>query len=452
MCDTIAAHGVADRGLTPGAHRALTARMPGLLACVLGLSVLVGCRLGFDEVPRATDPTDPADPSDPGVDAGVLQGICDGVDAACSGDNLVSCADGQPASETVCPWSCVATGTPHCGSLPRLIVETDSATTILDDIDLSATQTITLNGNSGAMSSIRSSGPGLVDGIYFLGNGTLAQFRAASFHVGSRLRLIGSTAIALVSDGPIVIDDIIDVTGGCLDGEGGPGGGAGGGPYRRGYGVGGGETDFGNGGGGGGNGSSGGSNSTGEASGGVGSAGPFVLRGGGGGAGGGASTYGGYGGGGGGALQIVSNTSITITPNGGINASGCGGAPGGFTYGPGGGGGGGGAIFLQAPVVTIAGKLAANGGGGGGATGSGTAGQNGALSRTTASGGTGGGRGAAGATAATASTTATAGGGGGVGRMLFETRDGGVSIEQTAVMSPAIADGAYTTSRPAFVE
>ena len=77
------------------------------------------------------------------------------------------------------------------------------------------------------------------------------------------------------------------------------------------------------------------------------------------------------GGAGGGAVQLSSESVITVGSMGGIHTGGGGGMGGSNVDTPcaggGGGGGSGGAIYLQAPRITMGGTLAANGGGGGGA-------------------------------------------------------------------------------------
>jgi hypothetical protein len=150
------------------------------------------------------------------------------------------------------------------------------------------------------------------------------------------------------------------------------------------------------------------------------------------------------GGAGGGALQLVSRSSVRLTGNGVINASGGGGrASSHATYATGGGGGGsGGVVLIEAPQVVLDGAgvvVAAKGGGGAAASVSATAahGANGGTNSTPAPGGTAagqasGGAGGTGPTAATAGGNGSAsndggGGGGGAGRARFNTSSGGIN-------------------------
>ncbi len=149
---------------------------------------------------------------------------------------------------------------------------------------------------------------------------------------------------------------------------------------------------------------------------------------------------------GGGAIQIVSAVSITVGPEGVVNAGG-GGAGGGNPA----GGGSGGAILLEAPQVTIAGTLAANGGGGGynGANATGNA--------QPASGGLDlqsvvvGGSGSAGATTAgsnavvDATNAAVGGGGGGAGWIRINTASGSATI--TGTISPAQTTSCFSVGK-----
>lgn len=145
----------------------------------------------------------------------------------------------------------------------------------------------------------------------------------------------------------------------------------------------------------------------------------------------------GKGGGAGGALQLVSQTRISVTKTGAVAANGAGMQS----------GGSGGGILLEAPIVDVAGAVVANGGG---AWGGALSGESGRLDDKPAMGGFGypsagyGGDGAAGTIAATdgqsislASDSDIAyagGGGGGVGRIRVNTAAGGQHT--TGVYSP----------------
>jgi hypothetical protein len=157
------------------------------------------------------------------------------------------------------------------------------------------------------------------------------------------------------------------------------------------------------------------------------------------------------GGPGGGAIEIVAGQSITIGALAAIHAGGGGGC--GYDYA--GGGGAGGSILLTAPLVTVDGVLAANGGGGGQEEGSPMSGCGGdsTPSDQPAPGFAGiGGSGSAGSVIAGANgVVPDAGsgygaGGGGAGRIRIDTAVGGLSIGDSAVVSPALAqaDGGGT--------
>lgn len=128
---------------------------------------------------------------------------------------------------------------------------------------------------------------------------------------------------------------------------------------------------------------------------------------------------------GGGALQLDSNTSVTIASSALIALGGTGGDDGA-------GGGSGGTCIIESPSVTIAGAIAANGGGGGFAypPGCPSPGADATNDMNPALGGTGtcaaafhGGAGGTGTTSAQDGTP-DGGGGGSVGRMLIRTADG----------------------------
>jgi hypothetical protein len=328
----------------------------------------------------------------------------------------------------------------------------------LSDIVLPAGTTI--DGSTGTIT-------GITAGFAFEPRGSIGMFRMKSLTINGQVKLAGSAAIAIVTDGPIAVNAVVDVKGACgsndsatLPGPGGFAGGLAAGANAVGPGSGGGAIAR-AGGGGGGNGTRGGSGGTGPAAA-VGGAGGAIagtptiemLFGGGGGGGTDGAGGRGRGGGGGGAVQLVSNTKITIA-SGGIDAGGCPGDSGqGNGEDGGGGGGAGGTILLEAPIVDgDGGRLAVNGGGGGaGDDDSDATGGKSTLTRSQAAGanstgnGGGGGSGAAGAAPAVKgdneATTHAGGGGGGIGRIRFNTRDGAVAF--TGVSSPSLGDPAST--------
>jgi hypothetical protein len=367
--------------------------------------------------------------------------------------------DGPTTCGSACAWGCVDGAVPHCGTFTPAsgaIVPADFDTTTLADANVPSG---TIDGDTGAFGSLRGAGSGVINGIDYHLAGNVAVFRVKSLQITGGVTLAGRHPIAIVAGGAISVGATIDATGTCSGTSGGPGGYAGGAANSAAIGSGGGSVTAGNGGGGGGHGGTGGvgtaKNGTAPTVGGAAFGDDTMLVGGGGGGGGGGASAG-TGGGGGGALELVSNTAITIASGGTINAGGCG-AP--QTGSFGGGGGAGGTIMLEAPVVTVDGALAVNGGGGaaGGNGGSGS-GANGRSDRTPAPGGIGpggftsqnGGSGAAGAMAdgyANGQISTQGGGGGGaIGRIRITTRTGNVG--GSGSLSPAPADSttahAYT--------
>lgn len=318
------------------------------------------------------------------------------------------------------------------------------------------------------------------------------SFKKVRIPDGVRVRFTGARAAALMSPDEIVIEGLLDLRGSqaeCADPRcGGPGGFAGGlaqlpnmlggGPGGGGFGHGiGGDGDE-AGGGGGGFCGTGGRGTDGSPPqmypGGAGgkaylSASLVPLCGGSGGGPGGLGKQGGdtgqRGGGGGGAIQIVSQTAVTIgstspAPSG-IQVGGGGGqGDHGTNFNDGGGGGGaGGAILIEAPSITIGSGavLAANGGSGaGGLNNVGKDTVNGLpaeLSAMPVPGGAGdfrsGGAGGAGGTPNGSDASGSpgdggAGGGGGVGRIRLNALDSVVSI--SGVLSPS--QGNCTTIGP----
>jgi hypothetical protein len=445
---------------------------------VLGFVVLAGCKQLFGiEDPVLADGGDIPD-----------GGPCAMASAECVGaDVLRTCAaTGATPTDTACGWGCIDTGIAmlaHCGQIAPAgggVVPGDVAAdpaladVVLDpgagDTDLFIQADTGRIGTAGDNGRFRINGTGVISGIDFevtTAGTKMGVFRSRSLVISAPLVLLGGEPIAWVADGEIRVDGVIDARGTCLDTVGGPGGMPGGLAIESSPGMGGGTgggTDGSQGGGGGGYGGIGGH---GGRSAGIGVAGgasfgdstiSILVGGGGGGGGGGASSVGSGssgGGGGGGAIQLVSNTAITISLAGGINAGGCGGKAATTTNG-GGGGGAGGTILLEAPVITIAGTLAVNGGGGGGGDTGATSGQSGLLDRKAAQGGaagTGGSKGAAGGAASqrdgpTATNASHAGGGGGaVGRIRMNTRGGAADV--TGLLSPDFTDSLTTCTQGA---
>src|SRR6185295_6878453 len=88
-----------------------------------------------------------------------------------------------------------------------------------------------VDGTSGAISGTTSHGPapGIQNGVDFLTRNNIGIFRAKSFHfTGGTISFGGNIAFAMVSDGPIIIDTIIDAKGTCTTTTHGPGGFSGG--------------------------------------------------------------------------------------------------------------------------------------------------------------------------------------------------------------------------------
>lgn len=435
-----------------------------VLACVVAATVMAACFITPDRPGNGPSDAPAGDaPATDGNHDGPADAACGSFTVTCNGDSLQESCDGA-VTNVPCGWGCVSTGTAHCGAITPT-----AGIAVAADFELpglgSATISGTLDGDTGAIGSLRGAGSGVVAGIgYRLDPASgAAVFSFASVTVAGPLVLTGSHAIVLVASGAVEIDGTIDATGSCSGTAPGPGGFAGGAAQQPGAGACGGNEATGNGGGGGGHGGIGGAgtrkNGNSATPGGPSQYSDANLVGGCGGGGGGASSAG-TGGGGGGALQVVSNTSIAIAAGGAINAGGCGGAA---NLSIGGGGGAGGTVMLEAPVVTVNGAVAVNGGGGAAGannTGSG-AGANGRSDRTPAPGGLGpmnfttqdGGSGAAGPVSdgfANAGAISNQGGGGGgaVGFLRFTTRTG--SVPGSGTLSPSLADGttahAYTAA------
>ncbi len=426
------------------------------------LVLAAGCR----QVLGLESPTHGA--SDAGIDAYIPDaGPCSAASAQCISDVLRTCSNpGAMPVDTTCSWGCVSGGNgAHCGELVPAgggVLPGDlTPDTTLVDTTLSGVSLI-INADTGAIGTlaqptvIRPSGTGVMNGIDYAVRNGVAIFRFGSLTISGGVGPYGSHALALVADGAISVTGVLDMRAPCIN-QGSLGGSPGGNPGMAATGQGGGgggSSGIGGSGGGyggvGGRGGLNGVNSTGPA---FGDAQITKLAGGGGGGGG----SGGAGGAGGGAVQLVSNTSISIP--GGINAGGCGGKTSSGTGNGGGGGGAGGTILLEAPAITINGKLAVNGGGGGGVGGSGV-GADGTLDRNPAAGGVGsvlnGAVGAAGATTNGAdgaiSVPLGAGGGGGLGRIRLDTQSGSASITNGALLSPALTDNSTCTQAAAVVQ
>jgi len=373
--------------------------------------------------------------------------------SACVGTSILrSCTEvGQPSVDTTCTWGCLETGEPHCGQL----VPAGGAVTSAD-LDPASLQGLGNAEIAGTLDSDAGTINGMPAGDFRIVNG-IAVFRFESLALGN-LQLVGSHAIALVSDSALEVQGVIDARGRCTTTPQlpGPGGFDGGVIDDPGSGPGGGGGGSSNtlGGGGGGNGGSGGSGGNASADNGGPTAGDATISTlfGGSGGGGGSQQSQNRGGPGGGALQLVSNQSISIGQNGGINAGGCRSLINNCGSCTSGGGGAGGTILLEAPSVTIDGKLAVNGGG---ASGAGGQGSDGTLDRIPAPGGpTGnggpGGAGAAGATldgeSAPMAGSRPGGGGGGIGRIRVDVLANGVVLGVMSVMSPAFDDAPSTAT------
>lgn len=388
-------------------------------------------------------------------------GPCVSASRSCASETVLrSCAAaGVAVEDRTCAWGCIDDGTPDCGTLQPaagVVTAADFDTSGLDDVTLATT---VIDTDDGSISGKRSSGTGTQNGIDFETRSNVAVFRVKSLQITGPVSLAGNRPIVIISDGAITINAVIDGRGDPICGSAGqnagPGGRDGGAPRTTAQGPGGGEgtTSSASGGGGGGHGAAGGNGGSGANGGPMfGTAAITMLQGGGGGGGGGSGNNSGTGGGGGAAIQLVSNTGITISASGGINAGGCGGDEGTGGNDGGGGGGAGGMILLEAPTISIGGALAVNGGGGGTHDGFGA---HATLDRMPAAGGNGpaitdtsGGSGGAGATlAGQAPLLGTFGGGGGaVGRMRFHTRAGSVNLLGSSVLSPSLTDAPTTTT------
>lgn len=429
----------------------------------------------------------PGDAGDGGLLGDTLldAGQCVAASTECVGDTLRVCSgEGATAVDIPCSWGCDTIAMDRClGIVPAangvLAADLLPAPTLVDLVLGDDSSIDTGDGRIGTLADpdlIRPGGTEEMNGIAFEVRNGVGVVRVKSLTVSASaanpLTFQFTNAIAIVADGPIVIDGVIDVRSTCVNNSAGPGGFVGGTNKGPGDGPGGGganaTNDYAGGGGGyGGTGGTGAFSTPAMTTTGGSRFGDDTITmlvgggGGGGGAGGGAAV----GGGGGGALQLVSNHSITIM-SGGINAGGCGGETKGGSSDGGGGGGAGGTILLEAPTITIAGgTLAVNGGGGGAGDGPATRGQPGQLSRTPAAGdvagigdGGNGGDGAAGAMrdgspGGVFATQPGGGGGGGLGRIRLNTRGNtGLSINAAAILSPHLDDASSCTRGATVVQ
>ncbi|MBA2321535.1 MAG: hypothetical protein H0V89_10300 [Deltaproteobacteria bacterium] len=313
----------------------------------------------------------------------------------------------------------------------------DQAATDMDATMVTLTGASVMNTDTGAVVG----GDGVARSVPHVAVGTMRVFMFRSLSMSGTLKVSGSRAAVVVSDGAVSITGTVDVSGDPS--VPGPGG------QTSGSCVGGTTTGF-PGGGGGGRYQAGRSGGTGNGTaGGAGGAAisdpdldPLTA-----GCRGGHTqksiTIGSPAGGGGGAIQIVSRVSITLSGDGIIDASGGGGMACSYNITTdlcgGGGGGSGGAILLEAPQVVANGAavVISTKGGSGAAAGNrlatSAAGQDGGTGATAAPGGTNGSlaAGGAGGTATTqpvAGTNSTSanggGGGGGTGELRVNTLSG----------------------------
>lgn len=293
------------------------------------------------------------------------------------------------------------------------------------------------------------------------------MFKQLTIPAGAVLKGGGGASLILVSDGPVRIDGLLDVSAdGSISGPqsgspaacSGPTVGTAAGVPAPGAGGAAGIS----------NGAAGGS--SGANPGGAGgvidsssSAVPLV-----GGCGGGVSSQGAifsFGGGGGGAVQIVSRVSITLSLSGAIDAGGGGGLDGPSTANVGGGGGGsGGVVFLEAPQVILDGPsvVIAAKGGGGAAAGMGqlstNSGSDGGTAAAPAAGGTNSGFASGGLGGTVNGGTVVfptvggnggsqpgAGGGGAAGRAFFHTSSGTINPQNGAAIRAGVGTNTIRT-------
>ncbi|MBA3392379.1 MAG: hypothetical protein H0T89_07030, partial [Deltaproteobacteria bacterium] len=350
------------------AHPECARRHRLLSLCTVGAAIVAACKFSAGVEDRVVDALPDAS-------------ACATASTEClDGDTLRTCvAAGDAATDRICAWGCRTTPFARCAEIVPAgggVMPTDVAPSTELGVLVFEPGT-TIDGDNGRIGTAaeadkyRASGPvGVMNGIDYQVRGNIAVFRFTKLRIAGALTLIGSRSIALVADGEILVEGVVDARGSCVGSNAGPGGFAGGfkqGGKGSGSGGGSGAIGANEGGGGGGYGGTGGSGGNGVFAAGGGPYGDAtitLLFGGAGGGGGSGGTNSGSGGGGGGAVQLVSNARILIS--GGINAGGCGGQTGVNGNDGGGGGGAGGTILVEGKVVEISGTLAVNGGGGGG--------------------------------------------------------------------------------------
>lgn len=369
--------------------------------------------------------------------------------------------------DTICPWRCANTPTPHCRKLQPAggaVLPTDlEPAPGLGDITINQQGVaIRFNTDTGVITNgLSTVSP---TGIVFVARNGVGIWRFNQLTMSGAIEFTGTNAAALVAITEIQITGRVDLQGDCTNrnaGAGGFDGGVNAAPGAGTSGAGGAGTGTNTdctGGGGGGHAFAGGLGGRGPLGGVAFGMATIPQLSGGGGGGGGGGGNGGAGGGGGGAIQLVANSKVRV--NGsvlfGIQAGGCGGRTGAAC---GGGGGAGGTILIEAAVVEIINAtLAVNGGGGGGGK-SGTSGNPGHLSTQRAAGGLGGtsGSGDDGGVGGSGGDDETfagapggggdfsAGGGGAVGRMRFNTLSGSI-MRQGVLFSPSMSTVQNPTS------
>jgi len=397
------------------------------------------------------------------VDAGVT--ACTPSTTTCSSGTLVVCdSNGDIQSQSGCSLGCFDTN--RCNKLDpsnNMAVHLDNAEA-QSGVTFSGTATIntstgSISDGSGSLSLSTAFDNSQAVDVFIIRVGSL---------VAQNINVTGSRALAIVADGSIAINGKLDVSASAST-----------------YGAGSHTTDsacVGKNGNSGAGWTGGGGGAFGGAGGRGGLAGTVIgglggtasgnttltpLRGGCRGGSSGGGTISGSGGdfepgGGGGAVQLVSNTAITVSFNGDIAANGGGalGYTGTLTLAcfigqrcyPGDGGGSGGGILLEAPVVTVAsgGGLFANGGGG--SCFHSNHGSDGLLSTSRAQGGdcnASNRSGDGGASTASSGTNASnlggttsnsSGGGGGVGRIRVNQAPG-VAFSPAGTVSPPATAG-----------
>jgi len=214
------------------------------------VAVLAGCSFA---VP-ATNGTDAAGSGEGNA------AVCDpsAADTCKDPQTLTACrADGTGFDDRACSLGCIATPAAHCvGIVPSNGIPVATLTDGDADLDTTGVGVLDVNTDTGAIAGVRAAGPGY-DGashIYFAtvvqaSAPTIGVFAFGSLHVaaGTTVRAHGGNALALVAEGTIEIDGIVDVTGGataCTSGVtdlaqcAGPGGMTGGGPQASASGAG----------------------------------------------------------------------------------------------------------------------------------------------------------------------------------------------------------------------